>query len=119
MLRTSLLALAALSLAGCATQETAGDTAGNDCFFASQVNGYDVVDDHSVRIRVSASRQYLLRTSWDTSDLNWTQAIAIRSSTGHICTGNGLGVEIIGGDPRRTFPVNGIERIPDDVPLGS
>lgn len=119
MLRTSFLALAALGLSACATSETSGAEAGSDCFFASQVNGYEVVDDHSVRIRVSASRQYLLRTAWNSNDLNWTRAIAIRSSTGHICTGNGLGVDIIGGDPQRTFPVNGIERIPDDTPPGS
>jgi hypothetical protein len=120
MLRTALFAVAALGLAACASDGDSGATAAtNDCFNSAQVNGYEVVDDHSVRVRVSANRHYLLTTAWNTSDLNWTQAIALQSTNGHICTGNGLGVQIRGGDPVRTFPITGITREPDDVPAGS
>jgi hypothetical protein len=121
MLKVSLAAIAALGLAACATADDQGEAtpSGNDCFFASQVNAYEVVDANSVRVRVSANRHYLLRTAWNTSDLNWTQAIALRSTTGHICTGNGLGVQVIGGDPQRTYPITSIERIPDDIPPDS
>ena len=49
-----------------------------------------------------------------------SQAIAIRSSTGWICTGNGLGVDIIGGEPQRRYPVSSITRKPDEPePTGS
>jgi len=120
MLRTSLLVLSVLALSACATQEeTAIPSGGGDCFFASEVDGYSLVDNNTVRVQVSPTRNYLLRTQWNARDLNWTRAIAIRSSTGTICTGNGLGVEIVGGDPRQTYPVSAIEREPDPVPAGS
>jgi hypothetical protein len=72
-----------------------------------------VIDNNHVNIRVGANRNYVLTTSWNARDLNWAHAIAIRSSTGSICTGNGLGVEIIGGRPRQTYPVQAIERAPE------
>lgn len=121
MIRASLLAIAALGLAACASTETgaSADAGARDCFSSSQVNGYSVIDDHRVRVSVSANRNYILSTSWNAHDLNWTEAIALRSGPGQICTGNGLGVEIVGGNPPRTFPITGIAREPDPVPAGS
>ena len=112
------IAIAAMALAACASDSGADQSAAaaNDCFRADDVNGYGVIDERNVRITVGASRRYVLTTSWNARDLDWTSAIAIRSATGRICTGNGLGVELIGGNPRRTFPVVSIERAPDDAP---
>ena len=111
------IAIAAMALAACASDSGADQSAGaSDCFRADDVNGYGVIDDRHVRITVGASRRYVLTTGWNARDLDWTSAIAIRSATGRICTGNGLGVELIGGNPRRTFPIVGIERAPDDAP---
>lgn len=112
------IAIAAMTLAACASNSRADQSAaaGNDCFRAADVNGYGVIDDRHVRITVGASRRYVLTTAWNAHDLDWTSAIAIRTATGRVCTGNGLGVELIGGNPRRTFPVVAIERAPDDAP---
>lgn len=110
MLRTSVFALALLA-AGCAT-DGATQTGDRDCFMASQVNGYNVVDDHTVEIRVGANDRYILTTDWNARDLNWDTRIALRSSTGRICTGNGLGVDIFGGDPHRRYNIVGIARAP-------
>lgn len=112
MRHTAFIA-AALLLAACATEpnsEAAGD---RDCFRAANVNGYSVIDDHNVRVTVGASRDYILGTTWNARDLDWTRTIAIRSSTGWICTGNGLGVQIIGGEPSRTYPITSITRAPE------
>jgi hypothetical protein len=76
------------------------------------VRGFNVVDDSHVELRVGASDRYILTTGWNARDLNWDERIGLRSSTGSICTGNGLGVEIVGGEPRRRFPVVEIERAP-------
>lgn len=115
MLRTTLLALAAaLTLGACATpEETAAAPDGRDCFRNDDIFGYGVVDDHTIDVRANG-RHYLMTTSWNARELDWTQQIAIRSATGWICTGNGLGVEIIGGDPPRRFPVNSVARRPDE-----
>lgn len=118
-MRIALFAFSALSLAACATENGGApqDAASRDCFFASQVNGYEVIDDRTVQVRAGTQR-YLLTTSFNARELDWTQAIAIRSTTGSICTGNGLGVEIIGGEPRRTYPIQSVTRAPDP-PQGS
>ncbi|MGQ0532957.1 MAG: DUF6491 family protein [Caulobacteraceae bacterium] len=121
-LLTALSSLFALwTLAACATDESASQVASsNDCFRSADVNGYTVIDDRHVGLRVGANRNYVLTTSWNVRDLDWTQAIAVRTATGRICTGNGLGVELIGGDPQRTYPVVSIERAPEDpAPQGS
>jgi hypothetical protein len=108
--------IAALALAACATgAETAGgsDAATSDCFRTADVSGYNVIDRSHVGVRVGANRNYVLTTMWNTSDLDWTEAIAIRTATGRVCTGNGLGVEIIGGRPPRTYPISEVERAPE------
>lgn len=119
MLRTTLIAVAVLGLAACASDGASSANSGRECFSSSSVNGYNVVDDHTIRVNVGASRRYLLTTAWNTRDLNWTQAVALHSPTGQICTGNGVGYELRGGDPVRPYLLTGIARQPDDVPAGS
>jgi hypothetical protein len=112
------LLLCLWTLAACASTEDGQQTASSrDCFRAEQVNGYGVIDNNHIRISVGANRHYILTTLWNSRDLDWTHAIAIRSSTGRICTGNGLGIQLIGGDPSRTYPVSEIARAPDDEPV--
>lgn len=120
MLRTTMIA-AALALSACAsTGDTQTASAGErDCFFSNSVSGYNIIDDHHIRVSAGASRSYILETNWNARDLDWTQAIALRSSTGSICTGNGLGVEVIGGEPQRTYPITSITREPEAAPQGS
>lgn len=125
MLRTLFIA-AALGLTACAsstpdtTQSASASNEGRDCFRSGDVNGYNYVDEHHVKLSVGASRDYILTTTWNARDLNWTQAVAIHSTTGWICTGNGLGIELSGGQPHRTYPITGIERAPEPVaPQGS
>ena len=88
-----------------------------DCFRSEQANGFSVIDNTHIGLSVGASRNYVLTTMWNARDLDWTQAIALRSTTGLICTGNGLGVELIGGDPQRTYPIVSIDRAADDQPV--
>lgn len=123
MKRMGILLAAAFALAACATAETetASTTpaAERDCFRNEDTRGYTVIDDHNIGLSVG-TRDYILTTRWNARDLDWTQAIAIRSQTGWICVGNGLGVELIGGTPQRTFPVSNIARAPNnDAPTGS
>lgn len=116
-MRTIFAAILALwTLAACATSETdAAQRAGaSDCFRSEQARGFSVIDNTHIRLSVGANRHYVLTTLWNARDLDWTQAIAIRSATGRICVGNGLGVELSGGEPHRTYPIVSIERAPED-----
>ena len=123
-MRLSLLALAAFALAACATApaETAPAGAapeGRDCFRNADVTGYSLLeDDRTIRISVGPSRAYLLTTQIDARELRWNQAIGLNAgATGWICTGNGLGVEIVGGRPfRQRFFVTSVTRAPQDAP---
>jgi hypothetical protein len=123
MILTALLAL--WTLAACATGDAGSGAQGeagaqavssNDCFRSADARGFNVIDDTHIGLSVGANRDYVLTTMWNARDLDWTQAIGIRSSTGRICVGNGLGVELIGGDPRRTYPVVSIARAPEEEP---
>lgn len=121
MLRPVLFALAAASMAACTPTQTADGTAEDrDCFRNADIFGYSVVDDHTIRVDAGA-RDYLLITNWNARDLDWTTRIAIEARpTGWICTGSGVGVEIIGGDPVRRYPVNEVRRAPEEpAPSGS
>lgn len=119
---TAFSALFALwTLAACATQDgSATQTAARDCFRSQDASGYSIIDNHTISFRVGASRNYLLGTSWNARDLDWTQAIALHSATGRVCVGNGLGVSVRGGDPVRTYPITSVTRAPEpEAPQGS
>lgn len=117
-LNTFAAACAAFALAACATTEQSADAGARDrdCFSASAISGYNVVDDHNVSVRVGANRNYNFSLDWNARDLDWSHAIAIRSQTNFICTGTGLGIRIIGGEPQRDYYVREITRAPDRQP---
>jgi len=118
MLRIGIFA-SALALSACASTDAQTSAASaRDCFRSENVNGFDVVDERTIEVRVGASRRYLLTTNWPTNNLDYAQRIAIRSTTGSICAGNGLGVEIVGGDPQTAYPIQSIARAPDPAPQG-
>jgi hypothetical protein len=121
-MRILIIAAALAALAGCATQTASNEPgADRDCFSARSVSSYSVVDDHNIRVRVGPSRSYTLSTTWNVNDLDWTTALALQSDNGWICTGNVRGqVEVHGGQPPRSFPIDTVTRDPDaPAPTGS
>ena len=120
MLKTLALALTALTLGACATQTAAhGPPDGRDCFANREINGYHVIDDHHVSVSIGPGRAYIFGTTWNARDLHWSEGIAVRSTSDWICTGNGLGVEVIGGEPRQHYPITDIARAPPPPASGS
>ncbi|ANP47212.1 DUF6491 family protein [Candidatus Viadribacter manganicus] len=113
MLRFALVA-GALALGACAssTADTRSQSASRDCFRSLDVRGYSVVDDHSVKLRISPAREYILTIPQNSRDLDWTHAISVRSSSNFICVGDPSGVQLLGGDPPMPFQVTNIERVP-------
>jgi hypothetical protein len=111
MVRISLFA-SVLLLAACVSAGEVGAASGPDCFRSASVSGFNVIDRTTIEVRVGASRRYLLTTNWPTSNLNFSEHIVLRSATGRICTGNGLGVEIAGGEPVTQYPIQAIARAP-------
>jgi hypothetical protein len=121
MVRVMFLAATALALASCVTPQDAASGADSqrDCFRTADVRSYGVVDDHRVRVHISPQREYIFTINQDVRNLDWTHAISIRSTTSFICVGNGLGVQLLGGDPPFPYPVTRIERAPQEPVQGS
>jgi hypothetical protein len=115
-MRFSTLLVALTALGACTTTEQQAGTTpaeGRDCFRAQQASGYEMIDDHSVRVRVGPSRSYTLATDWNVRDLDWTLHITLHSDNGWICTGNVFGrVELTGGTLRRNYPIQTVTRDP-------
>jgi len=123
MLRWSLLGAlfsTLLTLGACTTTAASADPpSGRDCFASRSILGYSIIDEHNVKVSVGASRDYIFTTNWNARNLDWGEAIAVRSTSGWICTGNGLGVSVTGGRPPQTYPITGIARAPEPAPQGS
>jgi hypothetical protein len=115
-LKAALLSVVVLTLGACTTADTTSAdpaSSGRDCFRAEQAAGYEVVDDHNIRVRVTNTRIYTLHTSWNANDLDWTSRLELRSDRGWICTGDVFGqVEIVGGTPRQSYPIQTVTRDP-------
>ena len=117
MLRIAVLAAAAAALASCATPEGAAsrDGSARDCFRTVDVSGYSMEDDRRVRVRINPRREYLFTINQSVENLDWTNALSIRSTASFICVGNGLGVQLMGGNPEMPYNVTRIERAPQET----
>ena len=107
------VALSACATAGTTTQASAEAPANRDCFRNEDINGFRVIEDNLVRVRVGVSRTYDMTTDWNARQLSWDHVLAIRSQSGWICTGSPLDVRIVGSQPVRSFYITSIERGPD------
>lgn len=127
-MKMKIALIAAVALAACSSTGSGGgygsasaNSGGphEDCFRANEVTGYGVVDEHRVRLSVG-TRDYIFTIVQNSRDLDWNHAISVRSITNFICTGNGTGVQLMGGEPPVPTQVTLIERAPGDTaPQGS
>jgi len=98
-------------------QASANPPAGRDCFLASQINGWGVIDGRTLRVRINSQRQYALRTVGSARRIRWEWGIAVTSWSGWICTGDGVGVEIhVAGEMPRSWLVEDVARLPPPEP---
>lgn len=112
-MRIVILAALAAVLSACATPDTETATTGpRDCFRAMDVSGYGIIDADRIRVRIGPSREYYLTVQGGTRDLRFDESIAIDAGHSFVCTGNGLGVRVIGGDHDFPRAVTLIERAP-------
>lgn len=122
---TALAICAALTLGSAAAQtshaeeQQAATTSdeGRDCFRAIHARRYAVLDDHSVRVRISPRRTYTLVTSENAADLDTHRGLAMSSDTGWVCTGDVRGaVYITGGDMGNRYGIDAVTRDPYPLP---
>lgn len=116
MLRIILAAATVLALSSCAGVQ-GGDPAAaeRDCFRVLDVDGYSIEDRDHVKVRISPSREYRLTIMQNTRGLDYGHVLSLHSRTSFVCVGDGLGVELRGGDTPIAYQVSRIERIPPET----
>jgi hypothetical protein len=112
---TAALMAASAGLAPIATASAANETPRQDCFPARAITGYGISGEHTAYLTVG-TRHYFLHINDSARDLDWDYSIRVRSLSTFICTGNGLGVQLMGGYPPISHQVVGIERAPPGEP---
>lgn len=112
---TAALAAASAGMAPLAAAMGTPQSPHSDCFPTRAITGYGIVDARTAYLTVG-TRHYLLRITGDSRDLDYNHAIHVRSLSTFICTGNGLGVQLMGGYPPIPHQVLSIERAPPGEP---
>ena len=112
---TAALMAAATSAAPLATATAGEASPTRDCFPTRAITGYGISGEHTAYLTVG-NRHYFLHIIDSARDLDWNYNIRVRSLSTFICTGNGLGVQLMGGYPPIPHQVVGIERAPPGEP---
>jgi hypothetical protein len=112
---TAALMAASAGLAPVTTASAANERPHQDCFPTRAISGYGISGEHTAYLTVG-SRHYFLHINDSARDLDWNYSISVRSLSTFICTGNGLGVQLMGGYPPIPHQVVGIERAPPGEP---
>lgn len=90
LLTVGLFALAAACAPTAQTAEKAPDRTGRDCFNTNFISGYTSVDEKTVRVSASPSREYDIEVDGPgCRDLKWTNSINIVSKpSAWMCVGD-------------------------------
>lgn len=85
----AVLAAIALPLGACGGGRSVEAVAApSECFDASQITGYQVLDRETLLLRVGASRAYHVKITSVCPDIDWSQKIGIQGESGsQICLG--------------------------------
>jgi hypothetical protein len=111
------VAMAGLGLAGCASSPPgdAAPPADRTCVRVQQINSYEVIDDHHVVIKASASKRYLLTLEASCTGLSFARGISIVETATRVCNDgfSWLAFEHSGHGTRRCRIVD-LEAVDDD-----
>ena len=115
--RFLLIAASAATMAACtmATQPSAqvAQGTGRQCFFVSQVKGFNAVNRDTVQVTVGPNSVYELKLFDSCPEIDWSLRIGIRSTGGGSSVCNGLDAELLVPSPLgvQRCPVTNIRRL--------
>src|SRR6185295_13994753 len=92
---TAALLAASAGLAPVTTASAANESPVRDCFPTRSISGYGISGEHTAYLTVG-TRHYFLHINDSARDLDWDHNVRVRSLSTFICTGNGLGVSLMG-----------------------
>ena len=83
---TTILTMLCVFLVGCASTESAPDSAsGDDCFRIRQVNSWDAIDKKHIYLKEGVSDHYLLTMFSSCPGVKYAKAIALSNHMGRVC----------------------------------
>jgi hypothetical protein len=107
---TVILVSAALLAAACAAVAPQAPAAGaanaRQCFNARSVNNFHAISDNAVIITVGTNRYYQLDIVGVCPEIDWSQSVALRSTSGSSFVCEGLDAEFLVPSP------SGLQRCP-------
>ena len=115
--RLSVLLAMAVTAACTTGSQPSGSAAreGRQCFRASEVNGFTAVDDRTVDVHTGVNEVYRLELFGYCPDVDWTQAIAIRSrGSSWICQGFDAELFVPSTIGTQRCPVKAVRKLTDD-----
>jgi len=111
---SALVVLCCASLAGCAANESAPDsasTAGDDCFHIRQINNWSALDKDHVYLEESGNDQFLLTMFSACPGLKFAQAIALSNRMGRVCPNDFGQITYRDGGVRSSCRIDNVERV--------
>ena len=82
----TIITMSCVFLAGCASTESAPDSAsGDDCFRIRQINSWDAIDNKHIYLREGVNDHYLLTMFSSCPGVRHAQAIALSNHMGRVC----------------------------------
>ncbi|ATC32966.1 hypothetical protein CA606_11840 [Caulobacter vibrioides] len=108
-------ALCALLVAG--PSLAAEPKAERACFRASDVNGFNVIDDQTVDVSVSPRNVYRLTLFAPSPDIDWTMNLGIQARGGSwVCAGTDATIIVPGDIGIQRYPVTHIRKLtPEEI----
>lgn len=105
----------AIALVGAAFGANASDKPKRDCFRASDVDGYTVVNDRTIDVAVGPKRVYRLTLFSRSNDLDFGNSIGIEARGSQlICSGLDATIIVPSSIGPRRYPVVEVRRLSDD-----
>jgi hypothetical protein len=117
LIDTILLASATLALAGCAAPQSeplaSASEDGRDCFFLSQVSGFNNAGRDRIHVNVGPGRTYEFQTFGSCPQLDFSETIAFdQNGPGTICRGIDVDLIVPTSIGPQRCPVRMISRLP-------
>lgn len=109
--------LTVLALTACSTEGTSGTRTATDrrCFWASQANSFQAIDERTVHVRVGVNDIYRLTLFGPCNDIDWANRIALVSRGGSlICDGHSAEIVTNTARGRRRCSISNVQQLTAD-----
>lgn len=106
-----LLCIAALWSHGAFADDDEGSDKNSECIHVRNITGFNTIDDHHVLFTSGANKKHLVTTFGRCHQLQWSETIAIKSTTNWTCSNSKDTILYNDGLSPRRCPIADITRV--------